>query len=71
MRETRVWDMTEADRVKFLVGLRVGDVVTVPGEGRCDVVALDVDPTRSSVWVRTQVGLVRRVYRVNVTGRWS
>jgi hypothetical protein len=69
MRETRVWDMTEADRVKFLVGLRVGDVVTVPNEGRCDVVAMDVDPVRISV--RTQVGLVRRVYRVNVTGRWA
>lgn len=69
MRETRVWNMTEGDRVRFLVGLRVGDVVTVPGEGRCDVVAMDVDPVR--VLVRTQVGLVRRVYRVNVTGRWA
>jgi hypothetical protein len=69
MREQRVWDMTEADRVKFLVGLRVGDVVTVPGEGRCDVVELGDDPVR--VNVRTQVGLVRRVYRVNVTGRWA
>lgn len=69
MRETRVWDMTEADRVKFLVGLRVGDVVTVPGEGRCDVVAMDEDGHR--VMVRTQIGILRYVYRVNVTGRWA
>lgn len=68
MRETRVWDMTEADRVKFLVGLRVGDVVTVPGEGRCDVIEVDKDDVR--VCVRTQIGLVRRVYRVSVVGRW-
>lgn len=72
MRETTLWAMTERDRVLFLSGLIVGDVVTVVGEGRCvveEVVGAGAGP--GYVLVRTQAGIARRVDRMTITGRWA
>jgi hypothetical protein len=70
MRETPLctWKLSAAQRQMFADLLRPGDVITVAGEGRCEYIGA---AGAAYAEVRNQIGLIKRIWIFNITGRWA